>query len=71
MFPKPNFFCKDIVTKSETLWLYMAKGRPKNSDVTNIGKVGMLFNITGTATDDGGFLSIEQKGLFLTICKWS
>lgn len=41
----------------------------KNSDVTNIGKVGMLFNITGTATDDGGFLSIEQKGLFLTICK--
>lgn len=49
--------------------MYMAKGRPKNSDVTNIGKVGMLFNITGTATDDGGFLSIEQKGLFLTICK--
>lgn len=69
MFPKPHFFPKDIVTKSETLRMQTAKERPKNSYVTTIGKVGMVSNTTGTVTDDGGFLSIEQEGLLPTICK--
>lgn len=31
----------------------------------------MILNRAGTVTDDGGFLSIEQEGLFPTVCKRS
>lgn len=65
MFPKPVFSSKDTVTQSETLWVYVARRRPKTNYVTTVGNVSMVSDTAGTVADDGGFLALSRKVSFL------